>query len=81
MEKKTNWALIGLIVLIAGILMFTIYECTTTVTGYKGANGQYYSDPSIPETGPFLWMSPVGVICMIVGGFMFLLNKKDKNEK
>ena len=40
-----NVAKVALIICIIGIIMFVIGSTTGTITGYQGADGQYYSNP------------------------------------
>lgn len=67
---------IALIVCILGIAMFVIGACTGTITGYRGANGQYYSDPD--AVGSRDWMCMPGFLMAVGGGFVAKVTKEDK---
>lgn len=67
---------LGIIGLIIGVFMFIVGSTTGTITGYQGANGQYYSNPG--ATGSNEWMCTPGFIIALLGagvGFVGLLVK------
>lgn len=66
--------ILSLVILVAGIAMFVIGATTGTITGYQGADGQYYSDPD--AVGSNEWMCMPGFIMAVIGGFTYKVSKK-----
>ena len=64
------------VVIIIGIIIFIIGAATGTITGYQGANGQYYSNPD--AVGSREWMCVPALIMIGVG---VVINKAGKNSK
>lgn len=69
-----NIRCIAIIACITGVIMFIIGACTGTITGYKGADGLYYSDPR--SVGSNEWLCMPGLILAVVGGFVAWVTKK-----
>lgn len=57
---------IGILVCVIGIIVFVIGASTGSVTGYRGANGLYYSDPGATSSNE--WMCIPGLIMAVGGG-------------
>lgn len=67
-------------VCIVGVIMFFVGSTTGTVTGYKGANGQYYSYPD--SVGSRDWMIMPGFFMGLGGGFVaFAASAFDDDKK
>ncbi len=54
------------VICVTGVLMFFIGAATGTVTGYRGADGRYYSYPG--STGSRDWMITPGLLMAVGGG-------------
>ena len=64
---------LGIIVLCVGIIMFVVGATTGTISGYKGADGQYYCDPG--AVGSNEWMCAPGIVIALLGvGALFVGN-------
>ena len=63
-----NIRTVALVVCVIGIAIFLIGATTGTITGYQGANGQYYSDVS--AVGSNEWMCMPGFLMAAGGGFI-----------
>ena len=65
---------------IIGVIMFVVGASTGTVTGYKGADGQYYRDPD--SVGSRDWMIMPGFFMGAGGGVVYFITSLSKdNEK
>lgn len=69
-----NVAKVALIICIIGVIMFIIGSTTGTVTGYQGADGQYYSNPGATSSNE--WMCMPGFLLAGGGGFVYWVSKK-----
>ena len=56
---------LGIIALVIGVIMFVVGATTGTITGYQGADGQYYSDPG--ASGSNEWMCTPGFVIALLG--------------
>ena len=70
--------IIGLIIAIIGVILFVGGACGGTITGYKGADGKYYSDLGAKGSLDFLCVP--GIIMAIIGGIVFFVWKNNKDE-
>ena len=66
----------GKFLIILGVIIFLIGSATGTITGYQGADGQYYSNPD--AVGSREWMCGPA-LCMVVVGYV--LNRVGKDKK
>lgn len=69
-----NVAKVALIICIIGVIIFVIGSTTGTITGYQGADGQYYSNPGATSSNE--WMCTPGVLLAVGGGFVYWVSKK-----
>ncbi len=77
--KKAILFLIALAVCIVGIVIFIYGATTGTVTGYKGANGLYYTNPGTKSTHD--WMCVPGLIIAVIGGIsVYVISKKNSSS-
>ena len=76
--KKEYLAVIFLIIMIIGIVLFVIGATTGTITGYQGADGKYYSDVDAVGSNDYLMLP--GFIVAIIGGIGFRWTKPGKKK-